>query len=91
MKDRVGNWLHGGREIANFIRKGFMDLFTSDHCSATLVDWNPPFWHSFLNEENATSIVNLVTDEEISAALWGLKPFKAPGPDGLHASFFQRF
>nr|POE70957.1 hypothetical protein CFP56_49571 [Quercus suber] len=34
MKDRVGNWLRGDREIADFIRKGFMDLFTSDHCSA---------------------------------------------------------
>lgn len=32
-----------------------------------------------------------VTDEEIKAALWSLKPFKAPGPNGLHAGFFQRF
>ena len=30
-------------------------------------------------------------DEEIKATLWSLKPFKAPGPDGLHAGFFQRF
>ena len=25
------------------------------------------------------------------AALWSLKPFKAPSPDGLHAGFFQHF
>lgn len=33
----------------------------------------------------------MVTEEEISTALWSLKAFKAPGPDGLHAGFFQRF
>ena len=33
----------------------------------------------------------MVTEEEIKAALWSLKAFKAPGPDGLHADFFQRF
>ena len=33
----------------------------------------------------------MVTEEEIKAALWSLKAFKAPSPDGLHAGFFQRF
>ena len=28
---------------------------------------------------------------EIKAALWSLKPFKALGPDGLHARFFKKF
>lgn len=32
-----------------------------------------------------------VTDLEIAASLWSLKAFKAPGPDGLHVGFFQRF
>ena len=38
MKDRVGNWLHGDRVIVDFIRKGFMELFTSDLCSVSLAD-----------------------------------------------------
>ena len=33
----------------------------------------------------------MVTDKEIRIALWFLKAFKALGPDGLHARFFQRF
>ena len=33
----------------------------------------------------------MVTDEEISAGSWGLKPYKAPRPDGLHVGFFQHF
>ena len=31
------------------------------------------------------------SEEEIKSAMWSLKPFKAPSPDGLHAAFFQRF
>lgn len=27
MKDRMGNWINGDREIAEFIREGFLDLF----------------------------------------------------------------
>ena len=42
MKDRMGNWLNGEREIADFIRKGFLELFTSDHFSVALADWDPP-------------------------------------------------
>ena len=33
----------------------------------------------------------MVTEEEVRAAIWSMKAFKAPGPDGLHAGFFQRF
>ena len=33
----------------------------------------------------------LVTKEEIKDALWSMKAYKAPGPDGLHVGFFQRF
>ena len=32
-----------------------------------------------------------ISDEDIKTGLWSLKVFKAPGPDGLHAGFFQRF
>ena len=68
-----------------------MGLFSSSHTSAPLADWNPPCWYNHVNEEEAASIDYPVTDEEISTGLQGLKPFKAPGPDGLHTSFFQRF
>ena len=88
---RVGNWLHGDRVIADFIRKGFMELFTSNLCSVSLADWNPPFWHTYLSEEETTSIDSVVIEEEIITSIWGLKPFKAPGPNGLHVGFFQRF
>ena len=29
LKDHMGNWLQGDREVAEHIRKGFMDLFST--------------------------------------------------------------
>ena len=37
------------------------------------------------------NIGGVASKEEIKAALWSLKAFKALGPDGLHASFFIDF
>ena len=91
MKDRMGNWLNGEREIADFIRKWFLELFTSDHFSVTLVDWDPPSWKTYLQEDALTALSCLVLDREISMGLWAFKPFKAPGSNGFHAGFFQRF
>ena len=33
----------------------------------------------------------MVSPAEIKEALWSMKAYKAPGSDGLHAGFFQRF
>ena len=92
MKDRMGNWLNGEIEIADFIRQGFLDLFTSQVKPA--LSWlygTPPIWNTRLNTK-ANLILNApIINKEISEGLWELKPFKAPSQDGLHAGFFQRF
>ena len=44
-----------------------------------------------LSEEEKESISGIASEEKIKSALWSLKAFKAPGPDGLHVGFFQRF
>lgn len=81
----------GEREIADFIRQDFLYLFTSGHTRAPLAAWDPPAWNNHLNEEALIALDSPLTDKEISRGLWTLKPFKAPGPDGLHAGFFHRF
>ena len=48
-------------------------------------------WQTKLSEEEKDGISHLVIEEEISVALWSLKAFKAPGPNGLNAGFYKRF
>ncbi|XP_030923186.1 uncharacterized protein LOC115950077 [Quercus lobata] len=50
MKDRMGNWINGDREISEFIREGFDALFTSGLTSSSLTKWNPPFGDSVKKE-----------------------------------------
>ena len=44
--------------------------------------------HVQLSKEAKDFIGAMVTLEEIKDALWSMKPYKAPGLDGLHARFF---
>lgn len=46
IKDRVGNWIHDDRDVADYIRLCFADLYTSSHSHSVLASWNPPFWQS---------------------------------------------
>nr|POE64448.1 line-1 reverse transcriptase like [Quercus suber] len=57
------------------------------------IGWNIP---QFLNSLVAffpkkSWIGREVSDEDVRNGLWGLKPFKALGPDGLHIGFYQHF
>ena len=63
----------------------------SSHSSSLFSLWDPPCWNFCLKEDEAAKLVVLISDEEIASALWSLKAFKAPGPDGLHVGFFQCF
>ena len=88
MKDQSGNWIQGDKEIADFINNGYVDLFSSSHSLSTLAKWDLPYWQVVLKEEESVSLTHAVLNEDISAGLWSLKAFKAPGSDGLHAGFF---
>lgn len=71
-----------------FVRSSFLKLFTTELDISSLLasgyDLDNP--HLSIKEANLP-----VTDEEICHALWSLKAFKALGPVGLHAGFFQKF
>ena len=75
----------------NYFREGFYKLYSTAQESTTWDIDHHTQWQSKISEEEKDSISHMVTDEEISTALWSLKAFKAPGSDGLHARFFQRF
>lgn len=91
MKDRAGNWIQGDREIVEFIRNGYAELFSFSHSHAIRSIWNPPFWHNHLSDTETEKLTFPVSNEDIAASLWSLKAFKAPGPNSLHARVSHHF
>ena len=83
IKNDAGEWLSEEIEVANHIREESINIYTTSQEAANYhFNYNLQ-WQTKLSSEEKNSISHLVTEEEIRAALWSLKAFKA--------GFFQRF
>ena len=91
VKDDSRNWLIGEDEIKEHIMAGFRKLYTIEQTVSFMTSDVSNFSYCFLGEEDREKIDGVVTNEEIKLGLWALKPFKAPGLDGLHVGFYQHF
>ena len=91
VKDDMGEWITSEREVMEFFRRGFISLYSTSHVAASRAPLQPTQWYGRMSEEVKCSLSAMVTIEEIKSALWSMKPYKAPGPNGLDVGFFQRF
>ena len=91
IKDLVGEWISLEKDIKELVRSGYSAIYTMSFSSASCLPPTITPWQTRLSEEEKCGISGGASEEEIKAVLRLLKPFKAPGPDGLHAIFFQRF
>ena len=91
MKNAAGEWMTEESQIKEFIHNGFEEIYMTSLSTASLAPCICSQWQPRLSEEENVSISCGVTEEEVKAALWSLKAFKALGLDGFHAGFFQRF
>lgn len=91
IKNPLGEWVSEEEEIKNLICNNFLNIFSINLLQAPRIFEVENFSCAFLSEDDKIKLNQAATYEEIKAGLWGLKPFKAPGIDGLHAGFFQLF
>ena len=91
LKDSVENYITEENEVVDYIRRWYINLYTIDMKDSQRKVWDIPNWLVRLSEEEAQALALPIKEREIKDGLWALKAFKAPGPNGLHAGFYQRF
>ena len=78
-------------EVSRLIRDSFIELFSSSALSAPRQIWEIHTWPRYIDLEEVAPLTLDVSIQEVKESLWSMKPFKSPGPDGLHAGFFQSY
>ena len=90
LRDSTGNWTHASQTIKSMILAHFNMLFTSNMLHAPL---HPPSLinHNSLSHDIQITLNGEVNGLEIKSAIFSFKPYKAPGLNGFHLVFFQRY
>ena len=91
LKNSVGEWMDNEEVVKKHILVGFEKLYSTKMCMSSRRSPISKFACCFLTKEERDWIGRDVTEEEVKDGLWSLRPFKASGPDGLHARFYQQF
>lgn len=85
LKNNVGEWVQDPLGVKFVILDFFSSLFSSSQVCPLPSVVSPVNEIGLLNE----NLDCIPSHLEIKEALWQLKPFKATGPDGFQAGFFQ--
>ncbi|XP_019158270.1 PREDICTED: uncharacterized protein LOC109154983 [Ipomoea nil] len=85
--DENGNWLTKGEGLREHVRNFYDALFTEDTEVTSVLDIEARFPR--IRRIDRRVFNREVTKEEVQKAVFDMKPFKAPGPDGLPAGFYQ--
>lgn len=89
LKDSVDNWIYDPKEIHIQIKSYYTTLFTTTHTTSPHYFQYSPH-HTLATNDNIILMASLY-NAEIFKAINSFKALKAPGPDGLHPYFYQKF
>lgn len=89
MLNDKGEYVYEQEEIKALTLAHFQKLFRTSYMSSTL---GQKAAASLYNNSNIlTSLGNIPNTNKIKSAIFSFKPFKAPGLDGLHPFFYQKY
>lgn len=67
----------------------FQNIFTTSSPSHDIIVQANQSIVNCISPETAANLDSSFSFEDVKKALFDMKPWKAPGPDGFHAGFFQ--
>ncbi|KAL2937830.1 hypothetical protein RDABS01_021279 [Bienertia sinuspersici] len=89
--DDQGQWRVEEEALESVFEHYFQNLFTSTNPTDEDMERVIDSVGSVITENMNRSLTRPFTKDEIHEALRQMHPSKAPGPDGMHAIFYQRF
>lgn len=89
LKDPLGAWNYDESIIKHSLISHFSSLFTTSKLSVSR-DFSTHLTFPIIpsSAHGALSATPLLA--ELKTVVWSFKPWKSPGPDGLHPGFFQK-
>ena len=77
--------------MIDILLSGFKELYQTQHLTSISTADFEINWVVVLSDEDSCKLSVIPSNLEILKVLSSLKPYKAPGMDGLHAGFYQHF
>lgn len=87
LRDANGAWTDDDAELQNMVNNFYKNLFTDNNKEH--VWFQTRFTYPTLTEENIQHLDEPVGDDDVRREVFSMGPWKAPGPDGFPAGFYQ--
>ncbi|XP_058783395.1 uncharacterized protein LOC131658074 [Vicia villosa] len=88
LQDNDGNWIDKPKELRELVNNFYKDLFKISSIGSGR--FQSKLTYPPLHDEELNKLNDNVTELEIKSVVFSMQPWKAPGPDGFPAGFYQR-